>query len=169
VSDEPLIIGAERVALGFTTASSQAVALIHASVARLGALLQRKVMGEKLTDQVLHVRTGRLRRSINLRLDDEGNQVTASVGTNVEYARVHELGFSGTVNVPQHSRKSHMRRVEGKKKRKRIAAAEVVRAHQRRMHIRPRPFLGPSLAEMAPAIQQEFATLAERIARGAGA
>jgi HK97 gp10 family phage protein len=68
------------------------------AVTRLALELQRKVQAEKLTGQVLKVRTGSLRSSINTRVEEGGGEVTASVGTNVRYARIHEYG--GT--IPAH-------------------------------------------------------------------
>jgi HK97 gp10 family phage protein len=69
------------------------------AVTRLGFELQRKVQAEKLTGQVLRVRTGSLRSSIHTQVSAAGDQVAASVGTNIRYARIHEYG--GT--IPAHT------------------------------------------------------------------
>lgn len=65
-------------------------------ITRLGMELMAYVKEDKLSGQVLNVRTGRLRRSINLKVyggaEGDGRSVYASVGTNVEYAAIHELG-----------------------------------------------------------------------------
>ena len=64
--------------------------------------------------ETLGVVTSRLRNSLwatPARM--EGNEVVASIGTNVSYAAVHEFGFSGTVNVRAHTRRAG--RVKGKK------------------------------------------------------
>lgn len=61
------------------------------AVRELGTRLQGRVK-EKLSDDVLHVRSGRLRRSINMKFVDDGFSMTATVGTNVVYARIHEMG-----------------------------------------------------------------------------
>jgi phage gpG-like protein len=45
-----------------------------------------------LSGQVLHIRTGRLKSSINGTAQMVGNIVTGKVGTNVVYAPIHELG-----------------------------------------------------------------------------
>lgn len=57
--------------------------------------LQRRVKTQKLSGQVLHVRTGTLRRSINYIVHTSGTKTVGVVGTNVKYARVHEFGWSG--------------------------------------------------------------------------
>jgi hypothetical protein len=50
---------------------------------RLAIKVQGAVKGSKLTGQVLHVRTGTLRRSINQKLFETDTGVYAQVGTNV--------------------------------------------------------------------------------------
>jgi phage gpG-like protein len=78
---------------------------------------------------------------------------TLSVGTNVKYAAVHQLGFSGTVQIPEHLRRVKSRNlyqvktaqtVSGKKIRSRRKIASgftVVKAHPAHMRIPARPFL----------------------------
>ena len=61
------------------------------AITRLGLDLQRRVMG-KLGGPVLKVRTGSLRSSINLRVDQSAGAISASVGTNIKYAAIHEYG-----------------------------------------------------------------------------
>lgn len=43
----------------------------------------------------LRLQTGALVRSMNLRMSLDGGSPTASVGTNIVYARRHEFGFTG--------------------------------------------------------------------------
>ena len=50
------------------------------------------VKKNKLSGQVLNVRTGTLRRSINYRIESGDKFVTAKIGTNVIYAAIHEYG-----------------------------------------------------------------------------
>lgn len=54
--------------------------------------LQRHVQQDKLSGQVLHRRTGNLRSSINVKMEEDAKGVFASVGTNVVYAAIHEYG-----------------------------------------------------------------------------
>ena len=69
--------------------------------------VQRRVK-EKLSGEVLNVRTGRLRRSIVERVESSGSVVTGIVGTNVEYAAPHEYGFIGVVTVKESLRVSKL-------------------------------------------------------------
>lgn len=47
---------------------------------------------DKLTDDVLNVRTGRLRRSVHYVMSGSDDAPQAAIGTNVEYAGIHEFG-----------------------------------------------------------------------------
>jgi phage gpG-like protein len=67
---------------------------------RLAITMQGRIITEKLSGQVLHVRTGTLRRSITYKVTRDASKVEAIVGTNVKYGALHEYG--GT--VPQHQR-----------------------------------------------------------------
>lgn len=106
-------------------------------VARVAVEMVARVKGDKLSDQVLHVRTGRLRRSITFKLTNGPTTATAQVGTNVSYARAHEYGFTGAVSVRAHLRKS---KTGGK--------PAVVAAHTRQVKLPERSFLRSTLAEM---------------------
>lgn len=61
--------------------------------------LSVKVKRDKLSGQVLNVRTGRLRRSITTRLEEKQDSVTGIVGTNVGYAKAWEYGFTAKVGA----------------------------------------------------------------------
>ncbi|HNP41542.1 MAG TPA: phage virion morphogenesis protein [Nitrospira sp.] len=117
-------------------------------VTRLAFALQKRVQETKLSDQVLHVRTGRLRRSINSRVEEDGARVYGFVGTNVVYGQRHEMGFSGTENVKAHSRLMTVAFGRKVKDPRQIS----VRAFSRQIKYAARPFLRPALAEMKPEI-----------------
>lgn len=121
---------------------------------------------QKLSGDVLHVRTGLLRSSITSRTQVEGDSVVGSVGTNVSYARVHEFGFNGVVTVAAHIRRTQaqMRRatysVKGKDGERiykvrqtgkfgKSAGAVTVKTHQRHVNLPERSFLRSSLNEIA--------------------
>lgn len=53
------------------------------------------VKSEKLSGQVLHIRTNRLKSSISGTTQVVGDLIAGRIGTNVVYARIHELG--GTI------------------------------------------------------------------------
>jgi phage gpG-like protein len=150
------------------------------TIRRLAIRVQGYVKESKLTGQVLHVRTGTLRRSINQTVDDLGTEIWAKVGTNVKYARVHEYGFTGAVDVRSHVRRlplteSMMAEAHraGLKKdgtpRKNSEAAVLraiarmektgaagyttVRAHSRMMNMPERSFLRSSLSDLSDEIR----------------
>ena len=47
----------------------------------------------KLTGQVLNVKTGRLRGSVTQKVEVSPTRITAKVGTNVFYGKLHEFGI----------------------------------------------------------------------------
>ncbi len=119
------------------------------AVTRLALATQRLVQ-QKLSGQVLHVRTGLLRSSINYRIQDTSVAVTATVGTNVKYARIHEYG--GTIHIPEIRPKSARAlafEINGQ-----TIFAMSVRAHDVRMP--ERSFLRSALREMRPQIKAEL-------------
>ncbi len=122
------------------------------AITRLGLELQRKVQSEKLSGQVLKVRTGVLRSSINLKVDQSATAITASVGTAVKYAKVHEFGFSGTVSV-----RAHLRQITQAFGHPIAPTTQHVGAHSRRMNLPERSFLRSSLREMQGAIKSGIA------------
>jgi HK97 gp10 family phage protein len=70
-------------------------------VTALSLLLEAKVKGDKLSGQVLNVKTGALRRSIFSVVTSTETSVTGKVASSgdVKYAAIHEFG--GTINVPE--------------------------------------------------------------------
>jgi phage gpG-like protein len=73
-------------------------------IERLTIRLQTIVRSEKLSGQVLKVKTGRLRNSIAREVFSAGAMVTGIVSSAVKYAKPHEYGFHGTVSVREHMR-----------------------------------------------------------------
>lgn len=127
---------------------------IDRTMRELAVKLTAKVKAEKLSGQVLRNRTGRLRRSINFRMAGEGSaHVVATVGTNLEYGRIHELG--GAVTIKEHLRM--VRQAWGRP----IAPRQVlVRTHT--AHFPERSFLRSALAELEPVIRAELAAAVNR-------
>ena len=115
---------------------------VQKEIMRLALKMTGKVMG-KLSGDVLRVRTGRLRRSIHPEWDFRQGYSGATVGTNVEYAAIHEYGFSGSVQVKSFQRE--MTKAFGKP----ISTTQVtVRAHTRNINMAERSFLRSTLREM---------------------
>ena len=67
------------------------------------------VRSEKLSGQVLHHRKGRLKDSINFKVKDTGGKIVSVIGTNVEYAKIHEYGGQTKPHVilPRHAKALH--------------------------------------------------------------
>ncbi|MEN9885530.1 MAG: hypothetical protein RL758_108 [Pseudomonadota bacterium] len=134
--------------------------------------LTARIKRNKLSGNPLKVQTGRLRRSINYRMTDTETGVEARVGTNVEYARIHEFGFNGTVNVKESIRNKKLTvKVRGQatydkngkmrlgrlRKMELIGDAYTVRAHTRRVNMPARSFLRSSMNEMRSEIKSRVA------------
>lgn len=127
--------GAEEVRLKFLTLSETVRKQLVKSMRDAMISLRAYVAANKLSGQVLHVRTGTLRRSITQRVIESGNDVTGIVGTNVKYAPPHEYGFKGTVSVREYLRRTKAGR------------DATVSAHSRKVDMPPRSFLRSSLEE----------------------
>jgi len=72
---------------------------LRQTVERETIALQAHVVEQKLSGQVLHVRTGTLRRSITYTMHEDEDGIVGTVGTNLEYAAIHEYG--GAIHVPE--------------------------------------------------------------------
>jgi phage gpG-like protein len=144
------VVGDKEVIERFRALPERTRAALGDSVGRLALLLQRRVM-QKLSGQVLNVKTGRLRRSIDQVVLRDEAQVVGVVSTNVKYARVHEYGFTGTVNV-----RDHLRQVKQAFGRPIAARAVMVKAHTRKANVPEKSFLRSALADMKPQIIEEM-------------
>lgn len=87
------IIGAEVFQMKLLNITSRTRQNVKDEVTRLALILLTKVKEEKLSGQVLNVQSGRLRRSVRAkRARDDGDSISASVGTSLGYAAIHEFG-----------------------------------------------------------------------------
>lgn len=153
-------------------AGSRFHAAVVRIVTRLSIEIQSVVKTSKLSGQVLHVRTGTLRRSINRVVFDDPGRVYAQIGTNVVYAGAHEYGFDGMVPVHAYLRRSRAqmsmarfratksgqsREIAGSYKKAGGGLGEVtVRAHTRHMHIPERSYLRSTMREFAVKIRTDL-------------
>lgn len=112
------------------------------------------VASNKLSGQLLKVRTGHLRRSITQSVQDDPHGVTGVVGTNVSYAAVHEYGFKGLVTV-----REHLRRLKD-------GNTANVRSHSRKMDLPARSFLRSSLMDKAGTITERLGKAVSEAAHG---
>lgn len=122
------------------------------SLWRVTLRLQREVKEGKLSGQVLHVRTGTLRRSIHAVVEDKGHAVYGKVGTNVVYGKIHEFGFSGPMQVKEHLRL--IKQAWGRPLKTPVQA--MVKGHTRNVNLPERSFLRSALMEMGPEIRAEL-------------
>jgi phage gpG-like protein len=120
------------------------------AIAKLGSDLQSSVQQNKLSGQVLDVRSGTLRSSIAVAVDQTASGITATVSTDVDYAAAQEYGFSGTVNV-----RSSLRLIKEAFGRPIAAKTIGVGAYSRRMNLPERSFLRSALDEMGSDISAE--------------
>lgn len=148
-------IRAEAFLSRLSASPERLAASMRAVLNRLSIRVQSVVKESKLTGQVLHVRSGTLRRSINRRLMEDSKGFFAQVGTNVKYGAVHEYGFTGTVNVRAYVRRLYESAQVGKKKRK-VTGSVLVKAHQRAVRIPERSYLRSTVREMMPYIRREI-------------
>ena len=116
------------------------------AVRKLGYALQARVQMNKLTGQVLKVRTGRLRSSVTDRFESTPTTAVSTVGTNVSYGVAWEKGIAAHDIVPIHAKALRFE-----------IGGEVF--FRKKVHIpaqAPRQFLEPALQEMRPQITSEL-------------
>lgn len=121
------------------------------AVTRLAIQLQRHVMQDKLSGQVLNVRSNNLRGGINEKVDQTETSTTGTVGTNVDYAHRFEYGFHGSETVKAHSRT--IRQVFGKPIDERVIQ---VRSFSRQANQPERSFLRSALHDMEAQIKADL-------------
>lgn len=92
-----VVEGQQAVLARLSAVTPKAMEAINAAVARAGYEVEALAV-EKVSGGVLKVRTGRLRRSIHTNLERGPTSSYATVGTNVSYARILEMG--GTIHHP---------------------------------------------------------------------
>lgn len=101
------LIGGDKVILSVDKLSVQAVVAVKLFISKYTYVLMRRVMQDKLSGQVLNVRTGNLRRSIprGTKVVESGDNITGVVGLGgggsakvAKYGGIHEYG--GT--IPAH-------------------------------------------------------------------
>lgn len=138
------IIGDKEVARRFRALPDGIRSRVTDAIGRIALRLQRKVMQEKLSGQVLKVRTGTLRRSIDQRMVTDSNAVTGIVSTNLKYGKAHEYGSHDTVTVKEHLRL--VKKVWGKELKHPVWA--TVKAHPVKQNLPERSFLRSALKDM---------------------
>jgi phage gpG-like protein len=131
------------------SASGLIQSAVDKAVLRL-AVKMTAMVKNKLSNDVLRVRSGRLRRSINYKITKDGDTTTASVGTNVVYAKTHEYGLTIPAHIVRARRGKALKFMAGGKMmfRKQVSIPAV--------KMPERSFLRASLRQMQPEIQTEL-------------
>lgn len=95
------LTGDQAVIARFTAMPAKLQSALYKKITILSLLIERKVKMQKLSGQVLNVRTGRLRRSIFRRVAMEIGRVMGIVGSSgdVPYAGIHEFGGQTKAHV----------------------------------------------------------------------
>lgn len=117
---------------------------IQKGIGRITLKLLVRVKAQKLSGQALNVRTGRLRRSITQRIENNAEEISGIVGTNVDYAAAHEYGFKGAVTVKQHLRL--VKQAFGRPLKSPVWS--TVNTHTKNVSLPERSFLRSALADM---------------------
>jgi len=121
------------------------------TIDRLAFRLWNKVKAQKLSGQVLKVRTGNLRGGINKSpVRSSGDRIFASVGTNSVYGRAWEMGFSRRLGANTRG---------GRNFTPSYLAKHPVGTKQ----YAPRSFLRSSLAEMTQQIKDEITMSVKKV------
>ena len=179
------VLGAQKTIALLDALHPKAKEYIRDSVNREGLNLLRMVKEEFLTGQALNVRTGTLRRSINLKVENptEG-EYSGAVGTNLVYAKIHELGGQTKPHIiePRNAKilvwagigtfgKGETKatgRLTKKGYKAQGAAGNLTFArvvHHPGSKIPARPFLKPALIARTPEIQAALARAMDRAIR----
>jgi phage gpG-like protein len=92
------VVGADAVADTLRAAPAKIQAAVRRAVEESAARVLSAAKA-KVSDDVLHVKTGRLRRSLHYVLGGTDTAPSAAIGTNVEYAAIHEFGGQTKAHV----------------------------------------------------------------------
>nr|DAT12907.1 MAG TPA: hypothetical protein [Bacteriophage sp.] len=147
-----VVVGAENVQAHFDRAAAGIDRKIAGSIGRITVRLQARVVRDKLSGQVLHVRSNNLRGSIHQEVTQDGDTIIGRVGTNVEYAAYHEYGFTGAQSVKSHMRM--MRYAFGKPMKQ--PRKVLVQAHTRNVDYPAHSFLRTAMQDMRDEIMAEL-------------
>ena len=142
------LVGDRELVARFSAMPGRVHAALLKKVSALALMLEGKVKGEKLSGQVLNVKTGALRRSIFETVDDSATRIVGKVASSgdVKYAAIHEFGGV----IPAHDivpdkAKALAFLLGGKQ-------VFAMRVHIPDVEMPERSFLRSSLSEMEPQI-----------------
>jgi phage gpG-like protein len=141
------LVGSDRLPGRLRELLAEANSGLVRAITELTIELQRRVQ-DKLSGEVLSSSSGSLKSNIGFRVDQHSASVTGAVFSDNAYARVHEYGFAGTVNV-----KASLRRITEAFGRPITGKTIEVKGHTRRVDLPERSFLRSALEDMTPAIR----------------
>lgn len=140
-------------------------AVVRPAVVASSQAMLRDVVLNRMSGQYLGVVTGTGRRSMEARVAEAANRLSASISNPLGYIRAHEEGFKGPVSVRAHTRRLKARGRAGKKK---AATVAHVRAHTRVANIRARHFMRDTVLQEAgrlPSAGTGVAPIERRVVR----
>lgn len=152
------VVGDDRVNVKLGAMPDKVVDAVEKRLQRVVKRIEARVKANKLSGQLLHVRTGTLRRSIHSDVKSKSSQIVGTVGTNLIYAAYHEYGFNGTQNVKEHMRQvkaAAVLHMKGKRAgtinkaatAKQATQAQKVKAHTRNVNYSGKSYLRSTLRE----------------------
>jgi len=145
------IVGSKEAAEAMRDRAPRIVASVNRALLALGYKLQAHIQQDKLHGQVLKQRTGRLAGSIHVTPHLGDTQSYVQVGTNVEYARIHEYGGTTKAHIITARNKKALAFISG-------GADVIVRSVRHPGSKMPeRSFLRSALRDMTPEIKQRLA------------
>jgi len=155
------VIGDKALVAKLNAAFGNSHADLKRTIGRLALELAKHIKRDKLSGQVLNVRTGRLRRSIHTVVQSDATSIIGKVGTDVVYAAYHEFGFSGTETVRAHLRRAKDQMAFSRKMKKSAYISKQegtinVRSHTRTVNYPERSFLRTALKDMEPYIKEQI-------------
>lgn len=153
------LVGEDAVLAWLRDAPDAMASGVARAITQLGIDLQRTIQEDELSGQILAVRSGALRSSIDLHIDEDSEEIAVTVFSDSQYASAHEYGFASTVNV-----RASLRRITEAFGRPISEKTVNVRAYRRRMELPERSFLRSALEDMEPAIRDKVeAALSEAL------
>jgi hypothetical protein len=155
------LVGDDAV-LAWLRATPDAVASgLARAITTLGIELQRKIQEDELANQTLAARSGLLKSSNSLQIDQSDDRIAATVSSGGEYGHAHESGFTGAVHV-----EANLRRIKKAFGRPALRRATKMQSYRRRIDVPERSFLRSALEDMDPAVRDEVeAALREALTR----
>ena len=143
-----LVIHTAKVVSGMNKMKAKTPHASKMAMLRAVEMLGGYIVKNKLSGQVLKRRTGHLAGSISTEVLGTRYETIGRIGSNLKYARVHELGIDKMVSIRAHTRKIKM--AFGNI----ISPREIhISAHSRHMKQKKRRYIENSMREYRSELQ----------------